>query len=558
MQLTLGRRLVLIVLAGILPMLAVLGYNEYSVRQARHQEIHQIALSSAQQAALEIERLVVGVENVFKAIAAVPEVRALEASGCATYLRELKSSMPELSAIVVLDLQGYSKCRSDDVAAGSNSSDRSYFRDAISVPGKLVVGEYTISRATGRAGLPFAFAVPDQNMRPTWVIVAWLDLNWLADTLKRRALAKNGSLTIADRQGVIIGREPLPDRFIGTQIPEQFMTLVRSLEPGTIEVSSQDGTRRVLGYIPAALPPEGIYISIGISVDEAFREINKGTLRAVIVAILASAASLLIALLFSRKLVQGPVNLIQRVLAARRKGKERVRTGMIAERGELEALGAEFDRFMDDLHQANVEKQAAEERRQLMTQELSHRLKNIIATIQSVAHQTLRKRSEPEALESFTRRLGSIAQAHHLLLNETASGAHLETTIRAALTSFVDPESNRLRLAGPDLHLKSSSVQCLTMALHELATNAAKYGALSTDAGILSIEWKVIEDTFILEWREQGGPLVGVPKQAGFGTRMIEKVLAAELNGQVSLLYEASGLICRVQAPIASTTATPE
>jgi two-component sensor histidine kinase len=549
MRWTLGRRLVLIIVAGLAPVLAVVAYNEYSVRQTRHQEIHELAGASAQQAAIEIQRLVTGAENVLKAVAAAPAVKALDTARCASYLNELKTQIPELSVIVVLDLNGVSQCRSDQAATGLNSSDRSYFRDALAAPGKLVIGEYTISRATGRAGLPLALAASDEAGTPRMVIVAGLDLSWLGGTLKSRSLAKNGSLTIADRQGVIIAREPFPERFVGTRIPEQFMTLVRGSEAGTLEVTSQDGTQRVIGYLPSTLPPEGIYISVGISVDEAFRELNKGTGRAIVIATLASAASVCVALLFSRKLVQGPVDRIHRVLATRRKGEARARTGMSADEGELEALGAEFDDFMDDLEQANALKEAAEERRQLASQELAHRLKNIIATIQSVALQTLRNGAEPGALESFTRRLGAIAQAHNLLLTETAAGAQLEDAIRASLTSFVDPDSPRLSMSGPQVQLKPRTVQCLSMAFHELATNAAKYGALASKEGTISIEWRIVDDAFILKWLERGGPTVEVPSHRGFGTKMIERVLAMELNAEVSLRYERPGLDCTIQAP---------
>lgn len=545
--------MVLIALAGSAPMLGVLCFNEYSAREARYEEIHEIAQASAQQAALEIQRLVVGSENVLKAVAAAPAVKALDAARCGPYLNELKSRVPELSVVVVLDLDGNSRCRSDDAATGVNSADRSYFRNAIVSPGKMVIGEYTVSRTTGRPGLPLALAVPDSQMRPTMVVVAGLDLEWLGGTLRRRILAKEGSLTIADREGVILAREPLPERFVGTKIPAQFMTLVKDRAPGTIEVTSQDGTRRVLGYIPSTLPPEGMYLSVGISVDEAFREINNGTYRAVIIATLATAASVVIALLFSNRLVQGPVDRIHRVLAARRKSKARARTGMVAEKGEIEALGAEFDRFMDDLHVANSERDLAEERRELASMELSHRLKNIIATIQSVAIQTLRHHAEPDALASFTRRMGAVAQAHNLLLNETASGARLEDAIEAALTSFLDPGSARLRMTGPEVQLKPRAVQCLTMAFHELATNAAKYGALSTEDGGISIEWRIAEQAFVMEWCEYGGPPVERPSRTGFGTKMIERVLAMELNAQVSLQYMRSGLKCKIQTPSVST-----
>lgn len=553
MRLTLGLRLLLITLAGILPMLVIIVYNEHSVRQSRYLEIHQLAAGNAQQAALEIERLVTGAENVLKAVVAAPAILDLDATRCAQYLADLKRQIPELHVIVLFDANGRSLCRSDGSERMTTIDDRPYFRGALAEPGKLSVGEYTLSQQTQNAVLPLALSFPAQDGRPPLVIAAGLDLDWLTTSLKRRQLAKNGSLTIADRQGTIIAREPFPERFIGTQIPDAFMHLVQGEKPGTQEVVSQDGTRRIIGYVPAAVSPSGIYLSVGISVEQAFAEINRGTLRAATIAVSASAIALLMAHWFSRKLVQGPVLRIQQIVSARRKGQLAARSGMVSRQGELEALGQEFDQFMDELDQANADRQHAEERRELMTRELAHRLKNVIATIQSVAVQTFRGRTEPEVLDAFTQRLGSIATAHHLLLRDAASAASIRTTIEATLATFANLDNERIRLDGPEIRIKPVSVQSLTMALHELATNAVKYGALSNAGGSIEVTWTIADEMLRLEWREVHGPPVSPPQRKGFGTKMIERVLSMELKAEVSLLYEPTGLVCVIVAPLSST-----
>lgn len=551
-MLTLGQRMLLIALVGVVPMLGVIGYNELSARAARHEEVTDLALSTARQAALEMERLIDGARNVLKAVAAAPTVRAFDAGQCGPYLVDLKSRLPELAAIAVYDTDGVSRCRSDMLPVTGNFADRRYFQDALASPGELVVGVYTISRVSGRPTLPLAIGIADNNGKVIAVTAAGLDLEWLGRSLRERPLTKNASLTVADRNGVIIAREPFPERFVGESIPNAHLPLVAALQPGTQEITSQDGARRVLGYIPAAAvatPVSGLSIGAGISVDEAFRAINRGTLRAAGVAVAAAAASIGIAIFLSRRLIEGPVRRIQRVLALRRRGREMVRTKLRPEDGEIEQLGAELDRFMDELSAANRERDVAEERRRLMMQEMSHRLKNMIATIQSLARQSLRDRAEPQALEAFNHRLCILAQAHHLLLQDEIPKASLKATISAALGSFADPDGQRIRLEGIDLLLKSSAVQGLSMALHELCTNATKYGALSVDGGKIDIDWHVCDGRFALTWRESGGPPVEKPVASGFGSRMIEKLLAIELGGTVSVSYPESGVVCRVDAP---------
>ncbi len=553
MRMTLGLRLLLITLAGILPMLAIIVFNEHSVRQSRYLEIHQLAAADAQQAALEIERLITGAENVLKTVSAAPLIERLDAVRCADYLSNIKGQIPELFLIVVYDANGKTICRSDRSQVVTDISDLAYFKTAVASPGKLSVGTYTQSRTAEHPVLPLALGIPAKETKPAIVVAAALDLDWLAGILKHREIASNGSLTIADADGVIIAREPFPDRFVGTAIPENFMHLVRAASSGTLEVVSQDGTRRIIGYVPASVSPDGIYLSVGISVDDAFAEIDRGSLRAATIAISASAIALLLAHWFSRKLVQGPVLKIQQSVSARRKGQGTMRTGMDSRQGELEALGQEFDQFMDELDRANADRLHAEERRQLMTHELSHRLKNVIATIQSVAVQTFRGQTAPDVLTTFTQRLGSIATAHHLLLRDTESASSIRATVEATIATFANLDNQRIRLEGPEIRIKPASVQSLAMALHELATNAVKYGALSNDLGSIRISWNVSDDIFRLEWREVGGPLVTPPDHTGFGTKMIERVLSMELKADVSLRYEPTGVVCVILAPVSTT-----
>ncbi len=188
---------------------------------------------------------------------------------------------------------------------------------------------------------------------------------------------------------------------------------------------------------------------------------------------------------------------------------------------------------------------------QILMGEMKHRVKNILATVQAVARQTFG--SDPDlqaASEAFELRLLSLANAHDLLSRETWDGAELLAVIAAALAPY---REEQFEVGGPRVSLSPRVVLAMSLALHELVTNAIKYGALKHPDGRVAIAWEVQAGDLprcVLRWQERGGPPVAVPERKGFGTRLIEGVLAAELDGDVQIEYEPSGLVCTIDAPV--------
>jgi two-component sensor histidine kinase len=191
------------------------------------------------------------------------------------------------------------------------------------------------------------------------------------------------------------------------------------------------------------------------------------------------------------------------------------------------------------------ERKRAEERQQLLINELNHRVKNTLAVVQSLAHLTLRGSTSPEALQDYEGRLQSLAEAHDLLTVQSWEGAPLADLILRSVGPHCRPDG-QLELDGPDVQLPPQTAVSLAMALHELCTNAVKYGALSTPAGRVRIGWTVVKGDLVIEWREQGGPPVVPPTTRGFGTRMLQQALAREIGGEVSLDFLPEGLMSAV------------
>jgi PAS domain S-box-containing protein len=202
-----------------------------------------------------------------------------------------------------------------------------------------------------------------------------------------------------------------------------------------------------------------------------------------------------------------------------------------------------------------TERKRSEQHQQLLINELNHRVKNTLATVQSIASQTLRNSDNPdEARSAIETRLFALSRAHDVLTRENWEGAGLKEIVTQAMAPYRHEQEDRLHIAGPEVRLSPSMALAFAMALHELATNAVKYGALSDASGEIRVAWRLNKrDEAIhlhLTWTESGGPPVAPPTRRGFGTRLIERSLAQDLQGEVRIAFEPTGLVCTVDAPV--------
>lgn len=197
---------------------------------------------------------------------------------------------------------------------------------------------------------------------------------------------------------------------------------------------------------------------------------------------------------------------------------------------------------------------AAEDQQRLLALELKHRMKNTIAMIQAIANQTLRGGDETEAVKAlFLARLGTLSAAQDVLTQSVWARASLVALIGETLKIHCEP--SRFTTQGPEVELSSKTALAMALAIHELATNATKYGALSSDGGRVAIGWSLAAEAFHFEWREIDGPPVASPTRKGFGSRMIERALAGYFQGKATIAYEPTGVLFKLAAPIAALTA---
>ena len=202
------------------------------------------------------------------------------------------------------------------------------------------------------------------------------------------------------------------------------------------------------------------------------------------------------------------------------------------------------------------EREAADKLQKVILEELHHRIKNTLATVNAIASQSLRNVPGAEhAQHAIEGRLLALGRAHDLLLQARWTSADLGKIIRGATEAFDNPDVPKFTIAGPDVRMTSGAVIAIAMTLNELCTNTTKFGALSVPAGRVDVAWTVDPATqrLRLKWTEKNGPAVRAPDKRSFGTRLIE-TLGKQLKGDVRLTYEPTGFFYAFDVPIASLT----
>lgn len=203
-----------------------------------------------------------------------------------------------------------------------------------------------------------------------------------------------------------------------------------------------------------------------------------------------------------------------------------------------------------------TERKQAEARQQLLNHELAHRVKNTLAMVQAIVGQTLRNAATPrEAVQSINERLVALGNAHTILTRTRWGNASIMEVVEGAV-AIHRSKSGRIAINGPRFDLGAKAALTITLALHELCTNAAKYGALSNDSGTVSLDWTITggaaDASFQLTWKERGGPPVTPPTRRGFGSRLIAEAIRSDLRGDAALTFDPDGVLWTLQVALAS------
>jgi two-component sensor histidine kinase len=200
------------------------------------------------------------------------------------------------------------------------------------------------------------------------------------------------------------------------------------------------------------------------------------------------------------------------------------------------------------LRAALASSEGAGQRRDLVAREMQHRMGNLLAVVEAIARQTFRK-TDVAGLQSFSSRMFALAAAQKVLIESETHPATLAQVVHDGLAPHC-PDGMRINISGPEITLDGRRAHALTLALHELATNAVKYGAFSTELGQVDVEWTVDNGQLDLVWRERGGPKVTAPAQRGFGSVLVTRNLSVAFGGTAELEFDPGGLVCRLNAAV--------
>ncbi|WP_119304692.1 sensor histidine kinase [Dongia deserti] len=531
MQLT--QRLGWIIAAAVAPIVLIDLYNAYSLIEQERAKTHRLALDYGRNAAWEMQRILDGLQGVLQTVALSPSVRSQNWEVCERFLQDVLAKLPQLTSLAVADQGAVVRCGPGS-APPVSVADRPYFQQALSGR-SFVVGEYTIGRFSNRPVLPLAMPVVTPGNKVEQVVIAAIDLQWLSAILAERGAAPEGSITMADRQGTIIARQPLPERFIGTRIPDAFLHLLHEPAEGSIELTSQDGTERVLGYEPLSVPPYDIYVSAGVGVDYSYAGVYAAAFRSLLVIGLAVSVAILASTLFGRRFIAQPVSRLVATAQLWRAGDLKAKSGLSG-RDEFGTLGEVLDGAIDQARRR-------EERITMLMREVTHRVKNQMAVMLSMARQVGRNALTVEQFQkAFSDRIMAMSRSHDLVFSG-GEDARLAVLILSQLEPFAI--GTRVSLCGPEVWITAQSAQHIGMAMHELATNALKYGAWSSPAGRVDVTWSTVDGepkALRIVWKEHGGPNVLPRASMGFGSTVLESVVGPALGGWSELTFEATGV----------------
>jgi two-component sensor histidine kinase len=533
---TIESRLIVLVIASLVPLIGVSAVIAMRYAEAERKVIEARRVDVMNNLTFLVDGEVAAVKSLLSSLAKSPDLLRGDFTAFRAYAETLIGD--RIAVIALLNPSGQ-QLMSTFIAPGQalpKRDDMSVFEGVFR--GHVLISDVIQGTAVRRPIISIAVPVM-RDGAPAYAVSAVIYPERLLDLFSRAEVNPQWAAAVVDRNGRFVARNLNPERFIGAMARPELAAAARgSSDSGTFENTTHEGVQTANSFRRSKLTGWTSVVSVPSTLlAEAGR-------KAIDWMFGAAASAIVLSIVLASFLAGRIAKSIQSFSDAATslvQGKPLSETpGYIKELAEVRAA-------FEVTQVAIAARKRADQHTRLLLRELSHRSKNLITVIQAIANQSLRAATSlDEFRTSFAHRLRGLAISHDVLVDQDWEGASLENLVRDHLAPFVDASSTRVEVSCPGVILTPKATQAIGLALHELATNAIKYGALSQASGKVTVTSSIAIDEpglpLQINWVESGGPLVRPPTRKGFGQIVIDKMASSSVAGRVHLDYDPEGL----------------
>jgi two-component sensor histidine kinase len=534
--------LALSIIALAVPLLVLLGMEAARLTTTERARLFDETRRTAERIAADLDQTLNGYIAVLESLATTP---ALAEDDFATVYRQAEAALKSRGLYAFLRDMSGQQLFNTRVPYGTPLPRSTGFDEEILSSQRPFVSDVVIGDVAKKAVM--AVSVPVQrDGKIRYILSLSLEPSLMKELLDRQKLPPDWRGTIADRKGVVIARTRLHEEFVGKPLSKETRG-----EATDNSASGKDLEGRVVkwGTAPSRVAEWVVYVSVPAElVDAAARE----ALLSYVLIVAAFTCVGLAGAVGVARVITKPLNMAER--AAKALGEGRAVEFQPTLISEANAIGTA-------LEEAAHLREQAEQQILLLMREVNHRSKNMLAVVQAIARQM--PSSDPKQfVRQFSDRIVGLAASQDLLIESNWQGVRVADLVRSQLSLFRELIGTRIEISGPPVRLQPPAAQAIGMALHELATNASKYGALSDGNGRVIVSWRLQgsgeEREFLLDWKEEDGPPVTPPERRGFGYTIMVAMVEKSLDATVEVDYAPTGMSWKVRAPARCTYDGPE
>lgn len=529
--------LALSIIALAVPLLAFMGIEAGRLTASERSRLFGEARRSAERIAADIDQTLNGYIAILESLATTP---ALGEDDLGTVYRQAEAALSSRGLYAFLRDRNGQQLFNTRVPYGSDLPKSIGFDEPVFTAKRPYVSDVVVGDVSKTPVM--AVSVPVfRDGKLHYIFSLSLEPRLLKELLDRQKMPPEWRGTIVDRKGIVIARTRLHEEFIGKPLSEATLTEREELQGTDLE-----GRSVKWGTAPSFVAGWTVYVSVPAAlVDAAARD----ALLAYVLIVAAFTCVGIAGAVGIARVITRPLDLAKR--AAKALGEGRAVEFQPTVVAEANAIGTA-------LVEAAQLREQAEQQIMLLMREVNHRSKNMLAVVQAIARQM--PSTDPKLfVRQFSDRIVGLAASQDLLIESNWQGVRVFDLVRSQLSLFRELIGTRIDIAGPPVRLQPPAAQAIGMALHELATNASKYGALAdgNGSGRVTVTWR-LEGTgddrdFVLEWVERGGPPVKPPERRGFGYTIMVAMVEKSLDAKVDVDYAPSGLSWKVRAPARCT-----